>query len=390
MTRKSIIFVSILFTLAALPSEVKGSQTSALGKRRLYFLIVGGRAALEKRFGPDFKKFYFGDHIAAMDSLLLAIAENPLEKSQIVSQTGLPAEEIDKLVSMAQSLSLIVPRDKARATTVPVFTGQEMAAIESSLSPLGETIASHVSAMIPQLSDTYTKARPVGDPDWDKVAHFLVDFSLMDIAFLMGLRQLETQKGSRQYYSEAQTTLPAFFLELGSNFTNFGCNYYSYAISEKNIGINVSVLHGTLFNRTEILMNQYENNPELPMTLFKLTPPGSKEALLEKERKLLAGLGWLEQGKPVVPVFDINTQIKMYPQIQKAGRAAAEIVFSNFDVLVGGFQKSVYAKFFDGAGDYLQYAYHVLMYITIEKLIQKGFLPPILQPVPKWFGTFIS
>lgn len=73
----------------------------------------------------------------------------------------------------------------------------------------------------------------------------------------------------------------------------------------------------------------------------------------------------------------------------QAAESAAEVVFENFSVILEAYEKSPYSNYLDGSGDYIQYVYHVLIYASIEKLIEKGFLPAVPKPVPGYFGAFI-
>lgn len=116
---------------------------------------------------------------------------------------------------------------------------------------------------------------------------------------------------------------------------------------------------------------------------------GVAPTFTENENKILEALGWKEKETLLVPVLDENTRKNLIPLIEKTGEGAADTVFQNFDIIMDAFQKSPYAKFLDGAGDYIQYCYHVLMYLTIESLIQKGFLPPIPAPFPEYFGAYV-
>ena len=149
------------------------------------------------------------------------------------------------------------------------------------------------------------------------------------------------------------------------------------------------MLHGTLFERLQISLNKYEKNPDLSSALFKLTLKEEKSSLSEPESKILDDLGWLENDEMKVPMIDSRIRAQLTPPLAKAAEGTAEVVFENFDIILDTFRESPYSKFLDGAGDYIQYSYHVLMYLTIEKLIQEGILPAIPKPLPEYIGTYV-
>jgi hypothetical protein len=392
MKKTIIIFSGLLLGVALIAAQEKTAQTSSPPKERLSFLIVGGQEGLIKRFGPDYRKIYaLRENSAAAESFLLAIAEKPLNKGQIASQSRLSLGEVEEIASSYLSLNLITPKNNGWATTVPVITDREMEALGKNLAPLAEKIATQVSRFIPQIKSEYDQTPAAAGPAWEKVSHLFIDLFLMDYAFLHYLEKLETQKGYKKYYTEKQDILPAFYLELGKNFTNFGCNSYSYENKDKTLRIEVLVLHGTLFGRIGILVNRYDDNPNFHSALFKLPrqAAGGPPTFSENENKILEALGWKENEKLLVPVLEKDALKHLRPFLEKAAESAAEAVFENFDFITSAFQKSPYAAFLDGAGDYIQYCYHVLMYLTIKKLIQKGFLPPIPNPFPEYFANYV-
>ena len=355
-------------------------------------MVVGGRGGFIKRFGevtPFRKMFYSKDKRMAAEKLLLAISQKPLSKEKILEQTHLSPGEFDDISSLLLSLNMVASVADTWVTTLPVITDQEMSALRETLSPLADNIAVDVTHFIPQIKNTYDEYRSSSDPEWEKVAHLFISYFMLDISLLGSLRALENKKGFRQYYSEKQKIIPAFFLETGKNFTNFGCNSYSFVSDDKKIRVFVFVLHGTLFDRIQIQVNRYENNLDFKSALFRLIPQDGNLPLSDKEKKILEPLEWIEEGKLMVPVMDGNVRKHLSSITAKAAENAAEKTFKNFGVILDAFQRSPYSKFLDGAGDYIQYSYHILMYLSIEKLIERGLLPPIPRPVPSYFGTYI-
>lgn len=392
MPKKKALFSIFVLICLCVGNHAEDLWASKQEENRLTFLIVGGREGAAKRFGDisNLRQLYFSkEKRRAAEQFLLTIAKNPLSKEQILERSHLSAEEMTDAADFLQSLNMIALKDNLWATNLPVITGQEMIALRKDLSPLADKIAVVISYFIPQIKNIYNQYRIISDPEWDKMAHLFISYFLLDTSFLRFLRMSENEKGFRQFYSEKQNIIPAFFLELGENFTNFGCNSYSISYDEKNAQVYVFVLHGTLFDRRQILVNRYEKNPDFSSALLKLIPQTGKPSFSDTEKKIFEALEWMDKYEVLVPVMDIRARKHLMPLMSKAAGTAAEEVFENFDVILDAFKNSSYSKFLDGAGDYIQYCYHVLMYLSIENLIQKGLLPPIPKPAPGYFGTYI-
>ena len=384
------MFFFIIFLLfSSVPLTARQAQQD---QDKLTFLIVGGRDGFIKRFGeiyPYRQLFYSSDKKNMAEKVLLSIACQPLSKEQIIIQSGLSEDEFDEISSLLVSLNMIFSKDATWATTLPVFTSQEMAVLSQKLSPLADKMAEAASSIVPQIKNLYDQNQLSSDPEWKETAHLFISYFLLDIFLLRSLSALEKKKGFRQHYSEKQKIIPAFFLETGENFTNFGCNSYSFKGNEKNQSIYVFVLHGTLFERIQISLNRYEKNPDLSSALFKLIPQEGTPSLSDQEIKILDALGWLENKELKVPMIDSRIRTPLTPSLAKAAERTAEAAFENFNVILNAFENSPYSKFLDGAGDYIQYSYHVLMYLTTEKLIQQAILPAIPKPLPEYFGTYV-
>ena len=342
---------------------------------------VGGKQEKSKKEPAEKKKL--------AENVLLSIARQPLSKKQTMQQSGLSEDEFEEISSLLLSLNMISSRNGIWATTLPVLTGQEMAFLRQKLSPLADKMAESASSSIPQIKNLYDQNRLSSDPEWEETAHLFISYFLLDTILLRSLSAQEEERGHSQHYSDEQKIIPAFFLETGENFVNFGCNSYSFLRDEKKRRIFVFVLHGTLFERIQISVNKYENNPDFSSALFKLIPQEETPSLSEKEVKILEDLGWLEQDKFRVPMIDSRIRAHLTPPLAKAAENTAEVVFENFNIILDTFWDSPYSKFLDGAGDYIQYSYHVLMYLTIEKLIHMGVLPAIPKPFPEYYGTYI-
>jgi hypothetical protein len=384
----SYFIISLLFSAI----QTNAGQISPQEKSSLTFLIVGGRDGFTKRFGevtPFRQLFYSSEKKRMAEKLLLSISCQPLSKEQILIQSALSKDEFEEIASLLLSLNMISSKDGVWTTSLPVFTGREMAALRQKLSPVSDKMVAATSSSIPLIKNLYDQNRIPSDPEWKETAHLFISYFLLDTFLLRSLSELEGKKGFRQYYSEKQKVIPAFFLETGENFTNFGCNAYSFKGNENNQSIHVFVLHGTLFERIQISLNRYEKNPDLSSALFKLIPQEGKCSPSDQEIKILEALGWLENKELKVPMIDSRIRAPLTPLLAKAAESTAEVVFENFNVILDAFEGSPYSKFLDGAGDYIQYSYHVFMYLTIEKLIQQAILPAIPKPLPEYFGTYV-
>ncbi len=391
MKEKPDLFLLILFLFfSVFPSTAR--QSPQQEQSGLTFLIVGGRDGFIKRFGevtPFRQIFYSSDKKKLAEKMLKSIACQPLSKEQIIIQSGLSEDEFEEISSLLLSLNMISLKNDTWTTTLPVLTGREMAVLRQKLSPLADKMAEASSSSVPQIKNLYDQNRLLSDSEWEETAHLFISYFLLDTFLLRSLITLEEKRGFRQHYSEKQKIIPAFFLETGENFTNFGCNSYSFKGKENSQNIYVFVLHGTLFERIQISLNRYEKNPDLSSALFKLILTEEKPSLSDQESKILDDLGWLEQDKLKVPMINSRIRAPLTPPLAKAAESTAEVVFENFNIILDTFRDSPYSKFLDGAGDYIQYSYHVLMYLTIEKLIQQGILPAIPKPLPEYFGTYV-
>lgn len=251
--RSYFIFILFIFLSLLIPLFSSIGDDSLQNEPRLTFLIVGGSNSVAKRFGDlnQLRALLNDEKRSACDKILLALAEEPLPQKEIVTSTDLATEMVRDVLTMLESLDMISEIDEKWTATLPVITDKEMVALRKALSPLAERIAETISVFVPQINRVYEEYRLATDPGWDRMAHLFIDNFLLDASFLRKLDNAEKEKGIHQHYSKKQKILPAF-LETGENFTNFGCNSYSFSEEENNRRIFVFVLHGTLFDRIQI------------------------------------------------------------------------------------------------------------------------------------------
>ncbi len=279
------------------------SAASSLGQDRggakLSFLIVGSREDVGRRFGADLYRTLERER-NDIEPILLAIAEQPLLSSQIVARTQLSRTRVLDLIARLEAVHMIKQDSKKRwATTLPVITDDQMKRMRESLIPVAREVARKVADGKPQLEALYQSVRSTTDPAWDDVAHLMIDKYIVDGSFHGAIGTLERERGVGQRdYSRDQQIIPAFFLERGEHFSNFGANWYVF--HEGDAQREVYVLHGSGFRRYDIRMNAHRNDAVLSAALFGLTPAGGIESLAANERETLRGLGWIENDRLLV------------------------------------------------------------------------------------------
>jgi hypothetical protein len=352
----------------------------------LSFWTVGS-GGVAARFGTDLYQTLDADKVA-IDLILLTISEQPLAEYQILERTGLSNARLLNLIAKLDALHLISKDgDNRWATTVPVITDDQMRRIRQSLTPLARGVAHQVRDDLPRLIALYDRVKSPLDPAWESVAHLIVDKFIIDGTFHSAIGRIERERGARQYYSQAQDLIPAFFIERGENFSTFGSNWYPF--TEGDAQREVYVLHGALFNRYDIRMNAYRGDPEMSAALFGITPTGRIESLAENERDILRALDWIEDGRLLVPLVQASTIKSLWPRLEEIGAEAADVVFDNHSIIVDAFNSSPYSRFLDAGGDYFQACYHALFGVVLEQLAETGAVPELPNPVPEHFGVYI-
>ena len=365
------------------PPPSRGAELS-------FWTVGGGSTSWTARFGTAPSRFYeeFGKEKAARNAFFMALAENPRNKRQISRMSGLNEPKIEELISRFQSIKLIKKTEEKWAATVPVITDGQALAIRENLAPLASLVAEAMQTHVGQMKVLYEKEKTLSDPLWDDVAHFVIDKCLVDGTFHSAIVRQAPGNMYLQHCSEDQKALPAFFLERGENFTCLGCNWYSF--QEDEAKREISVLHGNLMERFDIAMNRYRANSAFSAALFKITPEGGYSSLSGPEIGMFRDLGWIGEDLFLVPVVDASSIKPIMPLLEELGKEMAEIVFSNYSIILEAYQSSPYSAFLEGAGDYIQVCYHALLSLVVEDLVQENIIPPIPSPVPEHFGAYIT
>jgi hypothetical protein len=353
----------------------------------LSFWTVGSEGSAF-RFGTDLYPTLESER-DAIEPILLAVAEQPLSDDQILERTDLSGARLSDLLSTLSALHVIAKDGEDRwATTLPVITDDQMGRIRQSLIPMARAVAQRIGGEAPRLSALYDEVRSASDPSWEDVAHLIVDKFLIDGSFHTAIGRLGRERGVReQYYSPDQQIIPAFFMERGDNFSTFGSNWYPFI--EGDGQREVYVLHGAVFKRYEIRMNAHRGDPVLSAALFGISPAGGIESLAENEKDALRALDWTQDDRLLVPVVQATTIKSLGPMLEEIGTAAADVVFENHSIIIDAFDRSPYAAFLDGGGDYLQVCYHGLFGLVLEQLAATGVVPEFPEPVPEHFGVYI-
>jgi hypothetical protein len=357
----------------------------------LAFWTVGNMDGIKKRFGANFYQMLneLNENKNQLDCFLITLAEQPLTEAEILEKCTFPSMKLHYFITTLKSMKLIKMINQNKwATTVPIITDIQMKLIKESLKPLGQHVAIYLKNEVSKIKGAYEEGKSAKDPDWNKVVHLIIDKLIVDGSFHNGIEMLEKGSGIDQYYSHNQQNITAFFLEKGPNFSTFGTNWYSF--KQNNKKIEVYILHGALFNRLSIPFNRYRNDQDFSSLLYRINNDGHLQALTKSERKILTELDWIKNDHLLVPIIQAKSIKTILPNIKKIGRGAAEVFLKNHSIIIDSFQKSSYAKFMDGGGDYIQVCYHILFSEIINQLIKSGILPEIPKSIPEHFGVFIT
>jgi hypothetical protein len=376
--------IVILILASATPNPCPAQDLSQLPELR--FWTVGNDGSTE-RFGSGFWEAFRKER-DNRNRVLLAIAERPLSETEIRESSGLSGSRTHDVIASLEAMHLIQRHDGDRwATTVPVITDRWSQRIKSDLVPMARAVAGQIEEQLPRLRTLYDESRSPVDPPWEEVAHLLVDKFIIDGSFHSAIGDLERERGVQGRYSEEQRVITAFFIELGENFSTLGCNWYAFTQGDEQR--EVYVLHGAAFQRYDIRMNEYRDDPDFPAALFAIAPDGAIDALTDRDRAVLDALEWTSGDRLLVPAVRASTIESLRPALETIGRAGAEAAFDNYSVIIDSFDGSPYSGFLEAAGDYIQVSYHTLFSSVLERLVEDRALPRFPEPVPEHFGVYI-
>lgn len=381
------------FSVPSLPKDGAGPSydKDQSYKPRIEFWTVGNKEGYIKRFGANSREklVELRKMKAQRDCVLLALAQQPLTEKAIAETCSIPLSRLQHLLNVLQSLNRLKKYNGNQwATTVPVVTDKQMIRIRKSLIPLARKVALYLEEKVPRIKHAYEKGKLATDPSWEKAAHLIIDKLIIDATFHGAIGALERQQGMKKYYSRDQRQLPAFYLELGPNFSNFGVNWYAF--KKGDIKREVYILHGKLFNRFDIPFERYRGDQKMSALLHRVSLDGGLQNLTEDEIRILEDMGWVVANKLAPPIINADSIKAFKADLETIGREGAEVMFTNYSIILDSFKNSPYAGFMNGGGDYIQVCYHVLFSLIIEELIHVGALPAIPTPVPAHLGVYIT
>jgi len=321
--------------------------------------------------------------------LIMALNKGPATKEYL-------AEELDVCTSwLDQTLSLLTTFRFMKKTTngqyytpLPVLTSREMESLQNELSPLARKVAINIHDRIEEIKEIYYAEKTDSDPNWDNIAHLVIDKLLIDGTFHSSIGKKEMEQGLKSYYTEEQKMITAFFVESKSEFGPFGVNWYEFKNEESTR--EVYILHGGLFKRFNIPFNKYRRSSLMTDMLNRINTSGELIGLTNKEITELNELGWLNDGQLTVTVVNATSIKALHTILQSVGDDCARIVSEEFATILNAWEASDEKKYAEGAGDYIQVCYHSLFPCIIRELIKMGSIPSLPSDIPAHYGIFIT
>lgn len=354
------------------------------------FWIVGN--SVTPRFGEHWYKSLdeLEQNKVDFNCLLQAIAIEPKTKENILAYCEMSSLWLNQAIdSLTAHNCLGKTTDLEFYSKVLIMTNKEMKHVQESLRPIALSVAERIKQDIPKIKQEYNELKLDSDPQWEDIAHLVIDKILIDGKFHRGLTILEREKGFKKYYSEEQKKIPAYFMENGSQYGTFGVNWYR--IKGENTTKDVYFFHGGPLKRYEFPLNKLARKKDFVEIFNRIKIDGSLDELTKDEIQIFKDLGWVVNDKLAVPLVNAKSLKVLYDNVlEKTGNEAAEIVFEKFSVIMDSYRQSPYSEFSDGAGDYIQVCYHLLFTGIINELIKLDALPPIPEPTPEYFGVYIT
>lgn len=323
-----------------------------------------------------------------LDEFLFTIAEEPLTMNQIQERSGLTQSQVEYFIDKLDSCHFIKKYNQNRwATTLPVITDNQMKMIRKDLAPMANSVAQYLKKETDQIRTLYDKVKSPLDPSWEDISHLIISKFIIDGTFHSNLNRLKRERDVSERDNLKMNVIPAFLLQKGENFSNFGCNWYKF--NEGDDQREVYVLHGAIFDRYDIAMNKYRGDQHFSACLFNISPEGIIHSLTDREKEMLRELDWISGDRLLVPIVKAGTIKSLQPAIENIGRDAAEVAFAQFTDITDSYNKSTYSKFLDYTEDYIQVLIHSLFCLTIEHLVTSGTVSQIPETVPESFGVYI-
>ena len=364
------------------------SDNSVKNRKEFTFWTVGS-GDINARFGTKIHQELdrLRENRGQLDEFLFAIAEEPLTKNQIQERSGLTQSQVEYFIANLDSCNIIKKFNQNRwATTLPAITDNQMKMIRKDLSPMANSVAQFLKKETHRIRTLYDKVKSPLDPSWEDISHLIISKLIIDGTFHVNLNRLRRESDVSEPDSRKMSVMPAFLLQIGENFLNFGCNWYKF--NEGDDQREVYVLHGAVLDRYDIAMNKYRGDQHFSACLFSISPDGGIDFLKDREKEMLRDLDWISGDRLLVPIVKAGTIKSLLPALENTGRDAAEVAFAKFTDITDSYNKSTYSKFLDNDEDYIQVLIHSLFGLTIEHLIRSGTVSPVPETVPESFGVY--
>ncbi len=380
-----------IISLSCIVSLIHCSDPVNTGKSVAEFSYwTVGSSGISSRFGTNIYRTFdsLRESTGQLDEFLFAIAEEPVTADQIRERSGLSQAQVEYFITVFDSLRFIKKHDESRwATVLPVITDNRMKIIRKDLASMAESVAQYLKEEGSRIRTLYDKVKSPLDPSWENISHLIIDKFIVDGSFHSNLNRLKRESDSGKPGYREMNVIPAFLLQQGENFVNFGCNWYKF--NEDDDQREVYVLHGAVLDRYQITMNKYRGNRDFAACLLNVSPKGEINNLTQLEKEMLRGLDWIPGDSLMVPIVKAGTIISLQPTVEDIGRAAAEVAYAKISDITDSYNRSSYSKFIQYKEDYIQVLIHSLFGLTIEQLVKNGTVAKIPILVPESFGVFI-
>jgi len=379
-------FIPLIFMICLI--SCSNFDDSVKNRKEFTFWTVGS-GDINARFGTKIHQELdrLRENRGQLDEFLFAIAEEPLTKNQIQERSGLTQSQVEYFIANLDSCNIIKKFNQNRwATTLPAITDNQMKMIRKDLSPMANSVAQFLKKETHRIRTLYDKVKSPLDPSWEDISHLIISKLIIDGTFHVNLNRLRRESDVSEPDSRKMSVMPAFLLQIGENFLNFGCNWYKF--NEGDDQREVYVLHGAVLDRYDIAMNKYRGDQHFSACLFSISPDGGIDFLKDREKEMLRDLDWISGDRLLVPIVKAGTIKSLLPALENTGRDAAEVAFAKFTDITDSYNKSTYSKFLDNDEDYIQVLIHSLFGLTIEHLIRSGTVSPVPETVPESFGVY--
>lgn len=344
---------------------------------RVAFFCVGDGARTFERFGVDPWKL-LSDRES--QELMLALAEGARtlnELRELVVPSAL--RKLDTLVGY----KLVRVVGGAYTASIPVVTDSKALELRAALRPLAAAVAGVVEDRMSELESTYSRTLMSERFAWSEVAHIVVDALLLDFSMLFCVETLLVREGLFRGWSEGQLLIPFFGMEVGPNMVNFGVN------SGLLDGFGLSVMHGSMIRRRIGVSQLMRALWSERSSLLELC----REGRLEEVPETLVELGLARASRAgyelAVPVLRDGDKELVTEVVVAVAHESAEELVSRYSLIENAFRNLGYSEWLEGIGDFAELAFHVVMALSVEELVDREALPKIPEEAPASWGVWM-